>query len=130
MAASPRWTWACALGWIAVLGAGPWLGRAVWEDASEGGAPEMQYVACAAAALFVLGVVLGRVRAWAPSAVAGVVGVVVMTAASGTFDDPARGLGDPSGFAVMMAAMLAPLVLLALVMGACIGSLLGPPRGR
>ncbi|WP_159400974.1 hypothetical protein [Streptomyces sp. NRRL B-24484] len=100
-----------------VLEAGPWLLRPAAEP--YGWALQMEFTAGAAASAFVLGAALGRVREWMPCAAAGLFGALALPAAAVAYD-------DPSGFAVFTAVMLDPLFLLALVMGACVGTLVGP----
>ncbi|MFJ3791295.1 hypothetical protein [Kitasatospora sp. NPDC090091] len=128
MRASPRWVWPCALGWVALIGLSPWLLRGVWGAAPDDGPLVMKYVACVAASAFALGVALGQVRAWAPCMTAGGVAVPAMLATSGAFGGPVGEFGDTAGLLFAALLLLGLLVQLPLLIGACIGWLVGSLR--
>ncbi|GAA2812911.1 hypothetical protein [Kitasatospora aburaviensis] len=113
---------------MALIGAGPWLLPQVGGAAPDDGALVMEYVACVAASAFALGVALGRVCAWVPCMTAGGVAVPAMLATSGAFGGPAGEFGDTAGFLLGALLLLALLVQLPLLIGACTGWLIGSLR--
>ncbi|GAA2835451.1 hypothetical protein GCM10010441_69880 [Kitasatospora paracochleata] len=123
MTALDRWVWAGVLGWVAAVGAGPWvLG---WSGPHD--PPIQEYLAAVAASALVLGVVLGRIRAWRPCVAAGIGGVAALVAASGAFGLPILLFFDPTGYLEVVGLLFGMLVVdLPMLMGAFVGHLLRP----
>ncbi|GAA4840563.1 hypothetical protein [Kitasatospora terrestris] len=119
----PRWVWPCVLGWVGLVGAGPWVLRGAWTGPD--GGPVMEYVACVAVSAFVVGVALGRVRAWVPAMAAGGLCVLAVPVTSGAFVGPVGEFGDEAVFLFGVLLMLGLVVQLPLLIGLCFGSLVG-----